>query len=387
MRTSTAFLKADKVNKNASVQIDGQLDLRGTLSVMAGNDVLLNNLVTTSVDAFFQAGHDINFLNNYQINSTGSTVLRAGNNIGNNGILFRLNTSMLDLSAGGDVAYVTIVGSGNLGSTFGWYSAGFLIVGAQSRTVDTTNTTIVGKSVEIDTAQFTVGDVTASQRLIAASLASGILNSSFQGTVTTPHLVLIAAGSIETSGDRFVVPAGVQILTAHASGGSGSAFIQSNSTKSLTLADVSLSQTLDVVAKGSVVLDGSDTNLYATNISVQTDNGSLTTKGTITAYESLSLLNTGAKGKIAFDTNSIVSTDGASADNIVISLGPNSVSPMPQPIANVMVTGSTSLTGATIKAKGPTNTINGVTKTVTINNGLKKGAITFGGNVLIVANQ
>jgi len=388
VRTSTAFLKADKVNKKASLQINGEIDLRGTLSVMAGNDVLLNNLVTTSVDAFFQAGHDINFLNNYQINSTGSTVLRAGNNIGNNGILFRVNTSMLDLSSGGDRAYVTAVGGGNLGSTFGWYSAGSLTVDAQTRTVNTTNTTIVGKTVEIGAAQFTFGDVTASQSLVAGSLASGITNSSFQGTVTTPNLVLVAVGSIGTSGDRFVVPDGVQVLTAQASGGSGSAFIQSNSTKSLTVANIFLSQTLDVVAKGSVVLDGSDTNLfYATDISVQTDNGTLTTNGTITAYESLSLLNTGAKGKIAFGANSIVSTDGAGADNIIIFLGPNSASAMPQPIANVTVTGATSLTGAAIKAKGPTNTINGVTKSVTINNGLKKGAITFGGNVSIVANQ
>jgi len=388
VRTSTAFLKADKVNKKASLQINGTIDLRGTLSVMAGNDVLLNNTVTTSADAFFQAGHDIKVLDNYEINSTGSTVLRAGNNIGTATAPLRLITSMLDLSAGGDLANVTVFGNGSLGSTFGWYSGGALLVNAEFKTIDTSNTAIVSKGIIINAAQFTFGDVTASQFLQATSYASGIPNSSFQGTVTTPSLSLIAQGSIGTSVDRFVVPAGVTSLSVQAAGGAGSAFIQSNSTKPLTVTNVDLAQTLDVVANGSVVLDGSGFNqFFAKDISVQTDNGTLTANGTITAYESLSLLNTGAKGKIGFETNSIVRTAGASADNIVISLGPNSVSLMPQPIANVTVTGSTSLTGAAIKAKGPTNTINGSTKTVSINNGLKKGAITFGGNVSIVANQ
>ncbi len=387
VRTSTAFLKADKVNKKASLQINGTVDLRGTLSVMAGNDVLLNNTVTTSADAFFQAGHDIKVLDNYEINSTGSTVLRAGNSIGTATAPLRLITSMLDLNAGG-LAIVTVFGNGSLGSTFGWYSGGALLVNAEFKTIDTSNTAIVSKGVLINAAQFTFGDVTASQFLQATSYASGILNSSFQGTVTTPSLSLIAQGSIGTSLDRFVVPAGVTALSVQAAGGAGSAFIQSNSTKPLTVANVDLAQTLDVVAKGSVVLDGSGFNqFFAKDISVQTDNGTLTANGTITAYQSLSLLNTGAKGKIGFETNSIVRTAGVNADNIVISLGPNSVSLMPQPIANVTVMGSTSLTGEAIKAKGPTNTINGATKTVSINNGLKKGAITFGGNVLIVANQ
>ncbi|MBX3076158.1 hypothetical protein KF707_07005 [Candidatus Obscuribacterales bacterium] len=220
-------------------------------------------------------------------------------------------------------------------------------------------------------------------------LNGNIDNTNF-GPVSAQFVTLTADnGSIGTNASLLAAPTGVKqmVLTA----GNGGVFVNSASSNSISVSSSATGATT-IFANGSLEL--LDVSSQAGDTTIQTSNGTLTVSGNVSAKDSLSIVNTNAKGKFAIDKNIVIATDGTAGGdgNILLSVGPNNSTPVSSLPANVTTnitgTGTVTITGGGIKAKSPNNVlIIPAEAGITVNNGLKSSNFTMGGGVQITATN
>jgi len=355
------------VSTGGNVQIDGDVTSLGVLSFN----------VSGNIDASSQANAMIgDFL--FAVSNKG--------NIGTTSNPLQVEVDSLLMQTKGSMAAVEVGGTGTL-DILTTFAADEVLIDAENKiAVTDAADPITSDTVRLDFFNYAGAFPTVSANLVelrtndAAFNVTGVLN----GKKTIYSLEI--AGGIGTSVNR------LEVLQASivAAGAVGDIFINQTSTKEVEYGVAGAN--VDMISSGSVLfsnLSSAGTGDFLVNV---TGKGTLTVDTFIDAFDQLTIQNSNAAGKIALATGAKLQTHANTVGmgNISVNLGTTLGPVFADPIANVEVdpssTGTVTFTGVGLKAKSPVNIIFADGPNVSINNTVKNGNMTFGGDVRINAD-
>jgi filamentous hemagglutinin len=373
-RTSTASLvQADKVNGKAGIAILGTVTSPTSVTLTAGDRIIVNNVISGSQTATLSAGGDIiENTNGNSVQATNLVTLNSGGNIGSNLLPLTVNGPHLEFTAKGSAK----IDSANNGA---WLVGGSVPKGDIVITADNANfsgTSIIAKTIDIQANAFTHFDELKGSNGVSLIANGGTIfsNNTF-AQLSAPNLAITTGGSVGTGAVPFVLPANTTLVFAVSSGGGAINLIGSNSKtvefNSLAGSNVKVSNTGSTLLSGNTFASGTFTAIAS--------NGTITVDGDISSIGAQTYTSSGENGKLTISKNTAL----FGASTITISVGAATATPMPTP-DNVIIDGNVLLTGNEIKAKKPESTIDGAPgRQITINNGNAKGAVSFGGDIII----
>jgi len=373
-RTSTAQLvAADKLNKKAGMAILGTLTAPTVVNLNAGDRIIVDNVVSGAETATLTAGGDI------IINQGGSLVqasdlvtLNSGGDIGSSLIPFRVNGPRLEFTARGTARIDSTNGGAWL--VGGSVNKGDIIITANN--ANFSGTSLVAKNISIQANNFTHFDQLSGSSVVSLTANGGtnFTNGVF-GEISGPNLALITGGSIGTAAVPFTLPTNTTLVYVDSTGageinlaGSSSKTVEFNN---LTGVNIKVSNIGSTLLSGNTLASGTFTAIAS--------NGTITIDGDVSSAGAQTYTSSGGNGKLSIAKNTAL----FGGSTITINVGAATATPMTLP-DNIIVDGSVLLTGNEIKAKKPDSTIDGAPgRQISINNGNSKGAILFGGDVLI----
>lgn len=373
--SSASLVPADKLNKKISISILGTITGPSNINLLAGKDIIVNNVISGFQTANLTAGADLESRTVGKVSATNLINLTAGGNIGPGVLPFLINTPHVEFDTKG---FATIksetVGAFLVG---GNATKGAINIVANSAVLS--GNSITAKDISIQSSTFGTFQTLAGSSSVAL-VASGATNfaSSMFGQLNTPKLGIQTGGSIGTIIAPFELSSGTTYVEAVSSGG-GNIVMTGSSSKELEFHGVSANNII-VSNSGSLLVSGNTSASGA--FTASTANGTLTVDNDVTSGGAQLFNGAGSKGKFVVANNTALQ----SGSTITITVGAATAATMPTP-KNVSVEGNVVLTGSGIKAKKPESTISGAAgKQIKINNGNSSGSISFGGDVLIITN-
>ncbi len=354
-----------------------------------GNITVAGDITTTALTSL-TAGLTIAPLSDTagSVTSQGVT-LSAGQNIGKvvdpvAPIPLPVTTNAITVTAGGDVAAVDILGSGNLNIVEA--RAARLIINAPNRSLGDIDP-LSAANVEL-----TIFDAVNVPIQNYSSFTLNTLNPAYNltgtaGSVST--LTLFSAGGIGTSGSSFQLNS-VGVVNATSFGDMSF----SQQTERQTSFDLfSTNGSILLIAGGDATVRGAAAPLGRVNVTMNKTDGTLIFRNAITARDSIDIVHNGddPKSKIIFASDTTVETTAAPGLGAIgIMLGELQPIITNPDFDNVQIVESggalVTFFGSGITAKKPVNVLTAKGASINISNEFKSKNISLGGNVKITAD-
>ncbi len=384
--TSVANLSANATAGNVFLS-DGGLGINltnstasGVFDIVATNDITGGTITAGSVSLVSNAGNlGVDDANRLTINTQTITLLNA---LAGDVFVNNTNAGATTLVAGDAAGIFDIRSAGNLTSAAS-FDAPTLAFRAGGN-LNLTGALTAGLQLTLETA----GDLTAAQ---------------VSGTITTPLLSLISTNGNVGTGSATPFNLAANIETVQATAMNGNVYLNSLSTDGVTFLNSTAGTDMLLSADGPLTVAGTITTLNG-DLNVIADRGALNiaADATVTANEgnlTFQVLDTTKSArktsKIIFGADSsalaLASAKSATAGNLFLTLGAVAPAPVPgkAPRKNVTVNnqnGTIFWGKRGITAVGPTNTVNAINSTITINNPLNRKNISLGGGVTLTAD-
>lgn len=373
-RTSAAELVASgKLVKKGSIAILGTVTGPTSVNLTAGKNIIVNNVISGSKTATLSAGGDIvEKQNGNSVQALEMVTLNAGGNIGSDLIPFTVNGPRLEFTAKG----FALINSTNSGAWLvgGSVPKGNIVITAPNATLSATS--LIAKNIGVQASAFGTFDKVSGSSVVSLTSngATNFGNSAF-GELSAPNLILQTNGSIGTAGTAFVLPTNTKLVYALAASG-GNVNLAGSTNKTVEFNNIS-GGNVKVSNIGSTLLSGN--TAASGTFTAEALSGTLSIDGDVSTNGAQTYTSAGTNGKLTIKSNTAL----LGASTININVGSPTATPMP-PVPNINTIGAVLLTGNEIKAKKPESTISGAPgRQIKINNGNSKGAISFGGDILI----